>query len=71
MDFDNYIENLRIENDLQEQDVLLCCDECKGEIYRGNEYYNIEGYNLCEDCFDKMQEREKEDHMLIAGEEYD
>ena len=71
MDFDNYIENQRLHTDLQEQKVLQYCDECQGEIYKGNEYYNLEGYNLCEECFDKMQSKEKEDHRLIAGEEYE
>ena len=71
MDFDNYIENQRLHTDLQEQEVLHYCDECQGEIYKGNEYYNLEGYNLCEDCFDKSQMQEKEDHRLIAGEEYE
>ena len=71
MDFDSYIENERLKNDIQEREVLQYCDECQAEIYKGNEYYNLEGYNLCEDCFDKMQQREKEEHRLVAGEEYE
>ena len=71
MDFDNYLENERLKLDAQEQPVLNYCDECGAEIYKGSEYYNLEGYNLCEDCFDEMQKREKEDHKLIAGEEYE
>ena len=71
MDFDNYIETQRINTDLQEQKVLHYCDECQAEIYKGNEYYNLEGYNLCESCFDKMQMQEKEEHRLVAGEEYE
>ena len=71
MDFDNYIENQRLKTDLQEKRVMYNCDECGGEIYEGNEFYNLEGYNLCEDCFDKTQLEEKEEHRLVAGEEYD
>lgn len=71
MDFDNYMETQRLQNDMQEVLALNRCDECGAEIYKGSEYYSIEGYNLCEDCFDKMQEQEKNDHRLIAGEEYE
>lgn len=71
MDFDNYIENHRLHTDLQEQKVMYYCDECQGEIYKGNEFYSIEGYNLCEDCFDNMQDTEKKEHRCIAGEEYE
>lgn len=68
MDFDRYIENERLKTDLQEKNVLYSCDECSGEIYEGNEFFSIEGYNLCEDCYDEMQRREKEEHKHIAGE---
>jgi len=68
MDFDNYIENERLINDLQEQKVIYTCDECKAEIYKGNEFYSIEGYNLCEDCYDEMQRREKQEHKHVAGD---
>lgn len=71
MDFDNYIENERLINDLQEQKVIYSCDECKTEIYKGNEFYSIEGYNLCEDCYDEMQRREKQEHKHIAGDCYE
>ena len=27
------------------------CDQCGGEIYCGEEYYCINGENVCEDCF--------------------
>ena len=31
--------------------VCACCDQCGGEIYCGEEYYRINGENVCEDCF--------------------
>ena len=31
--------------------VCACCDQCGGEIYTGEEYYRINGENVCEDCF--------------------
>lgn len=68
MDFDNYIENQRLNTDLQERKAMYCCDECQTEIYIGNEFYSIEGYNLCENCYDEMQKREKEEHKCVAGE---
>lgn len=71
MDFDDYIENQRLKTDLQEQKVIFYCDNCQAEIYKGNEFYCIEGYNLCEDCYDEIQRKEKEDCKCIAGEDYD
>lgn len=69
MDFDNYIENERIKNDLQEKKVIHTCDNCEAEIYAGNEFWSLEGYTLCEDCFDEIQRNEKNEHRLIAGDE--
>lgn len=69
MNFDNYIENERLNTDLQEQKVMYHCDNCGTEIYKGNEFYSIEGYNLCEDCYDDMQRKEKEEHRYVAGED--
>lgn len=71
MDFDRYIENQRLSMDLQEKKVMFYCDECQCEIYKGNEFYSIEGYNLCEDCYDDMQKREKENHKCVAGGDYE
>lgn len=68
MDFDNYIENERIKTDLQEKDILYNCDECGADIYEGNEFYCLEGFNLCEECFDEIQRNEKNEHRHIAGE---
>ena len=31
--------------------VCACCDQCGGEFYCGEEYYRINGENVCEDCF--------------------
>lgn len=31
--------------------VCTCCDQCGGEICCGEEYYRINGENVCEDCF--------------------
>ena len=68
MDFDNYIEKERIKSDLQEKNVIHNCDNCGADIYEGNEFYSLEGYNLCEDCYDEIQRKEKEKHKCIAGE---
>ena len=69
MDFDRYIENERIKNDLQEIDVCFCCERCGAEIYKGNEYYFFERNHLCEDCFDEIQKDEKFEAKRIAGED--
>lgn len=30
--------------------VYCRCDECGGDIYYGNEYWNYDGDIVCEDC---------------------
>lgn len=69
MDFDNCLENQRHKLDLQEIPVAYECDGCKSEIYNGNEYFVEEGYILCEDCYDEIQRKQKEEASHIAGEE--
>lgn len=69
MDFDGYIEKERINIDLQEKKIEINCSNCGADIYEGNEYFNLEGYDLCEDCFDEIQRKEKNEHRYVAGEE--
>jgi len=69
MDFDNYIEKERIKTDWQEKDIIHICDNCGADIYEGNEFYSLEGYNLCEECFDEIQRNEKAEHRCVAGED--
>lgn len=71
MDYDDYLENERIKNDLQEIPVYTRCDRCNAEIYYGNEYYNYEGDDLCEECFDDIQSDEKSEARRYAGDEED
>ena len=30
--------------------IYCRCDECGGDIYYGNYYYNFDGDIICEDC---------------------
>lgn len=69
MDFDTYIENQRINNDLQEQKIFDLCYYCAKEIYYGNDYYVDDNEILCEDCFDKRQYDEKKEKYRIAGDD--
>lgn len=34
--------------------VEICC-ECGAKIFEGDDYYNIEGIVLCENCIDKFK----------------
>ena len=47
-----YIEN-RTVNEAVWQPIYkpFCrCNECGGDIYEGNDYYNFDGDIVCEDC---------------------
>ena len=37
------------------------CEHCNGSIYDGEEYYNIDGTIICEECID--------DFKMIASED--
>ena len=63
------LEAERLRLDPQEAKVYLNCDNCGGEIYEGQEYYECEMGDLCEKCFDKMQEDEKAECERIAGDD--
>lgn len=69
MDFDNEIENQRLKEDLQERKVTFYCDECKTEIYEGNEAYSFINGCICEDCIDKELEQIKKNARFIVGED--
>lgn len=33
------------------------CDYCKGEIYEGDVYYDIDGKSICPDCLGRFSRR--------------
>ena len=68
MNFDKTIEEQRLMLDPQEAKISLRCDRCNKEIYEGEEYYFFERNNLCEECFDEIQNDEKFNSRRIAGE---
>ena len=35
-----------------EKDAAIYCERCGGEINVGDEYFDIDGSVLCDDCFD-------------------
>lgn len=67
---DDYIDSLRYALDREETEVVLRCDKCGAEIYKGNEFYCDDFFrNLCEDCLDDYFLDLKKQWTLIAGEE--
>lgn len=62
------LEAERLRLDPQEAKVCFNCENCDGEIYEGNSYYEYNGDYLCEQCFDKKQEDEKRECERIAGD---
>lgn len=68
MDFDRMIEQERLMRDPQEMKIYTRCDRCNVEIYEGGDYYFFERNNLCEDCFDEIQNDEKFKSRRIAGD---
>jgi len=53
------------DNDL----VVFChCDSCGGEIYEGEEYLEIDGDNIHEDCFDEYSKEALSPVRRVAGE---
>ena len=46
------LEFLRLRRDSQERPPRYLCHSCGGEIYPGDEYYDIGGEKLCRECID-------------------
>ena len=44
------LEMLRLRRDSQERLPVFFCRACGGEIYEGDEYYDIGGRRLCPEC---------------------
>lgn len=69
INWDEVLENMRKSVDPQEQIVIMHCDICGEEIYKGEEYYDDEVDFMCEECFDRWQETQKHECKRIAGED--
>lgn len=51
--------------DPQEAEIFCECDECNGEIYKDEEYYDINGWIVCQHCLHAWAKQ----HKKVAGEE--
>lgn len=67
MNFDKEMENQRMVVDSQEQPVAFYCDECKQEIYNGEESYSFINGCICENCMDKELQQLKENAKFVAN----
>ena len=66
---DNQLEAYRIKHDPQEQQPVFQCEHCGKDMYENEEYYEYEGENLCEDCFDIQQLEDKLVAKKYVGED--
>lgn len=48
--------------------IFCHCKHCGGEIYVGDEYLEVEGNNIHEDCFDEYARNALDPIIRIAGE---
>ena len=44
-------------SDRQQQWPVCLCRECRGELYRGDEFWQIEGAAVCGDCLETFARR--------------
>ena len=68
IDWDKELERIRQSIDPQEEDAFMYCENCKKEIYEGEDYYSIDAGDICEDCFEKYQNWERQEYRRTAGE---
>ena len=38
----------------EEAKRVFTCDYCENDVYEGDDYYDINGWRICEDCIDKF-----------------
>lgn len=56
---DNFFENNRFFKNADGS--VMNCDECMEDLFADDYYYELDGLNICEDCYDSiMYERKKE-----------
>ena len=56
--------DVRCPNAEQEEPIMLC-ELCRGDIYRGDDFYIIDKTTICENCLEGYLELSK----FVAGEE--
>lgn len=39
-------------HDRQQEEAVLYCHFCDGEIYKGNRFFRVFTYPVCEDCYE-------------------
>jgi hypothetical protein len=49
--------------------VFCSCEWCGGEIYVGEEYIEVQGDNIHDDCFSEYAEEHLDPIRKIAGDE--
>lgn len=71
----DYLDSLALEKQKEdfyspdESEPIFYCTNCKKEIYYGDNYYETDLGDICEDCFDEIQINEKRECERIAGED--
>lgn len=54
----------------EDDEKIFCyCEHCDGEIYEGEEYLEVDGANIHEDCFDEHAREALDPRRRVAGEE--
>ena len=43
------------EDSYNEPRIVFYCDECNAPVREGDDYYEICGYNFCEECIEKCR----------------
>ena len=66
MDYDKYLENERIKTDKQEKKSMYECQYCGADIYKGEDYHELDNEIFCCNCFDEIIIK---DTTRIAGED--
>lgn len=71
LDFDKVLEEERIQSDPQEKNPVFQCDFCGRDMHKNERYYEFHGFDLCEDCLDEEQRKEKDEAEKYVGEDYE
>ena len=58
----------KLHNPNDDEKVFCSCEHCSGEIYMGEEYLEIDGCNIHDNCFLEYVEESLNPIRKVAGE---
>ena len=64
-------DNWKLKSPWDDEKVFCNCEHCEEEIYEGEEYFEVDGAKIHEDCFNEYAYEILSPNRKVAGEDYE